>query len=229
MKTELIDTTGIDLEHLDSLWTVGGRLRLLSAQEFRVVPHDQLRVWCGKRGRYGIPTIELIQWLKDRIGERMAIEVGAGNGDLGYHLGIPASDSYVQQHNPSVTSLYTLSGQAPTNPNPLDVVKVDAERAVQIFKPDVVVASWLTRKFVKGVDVDGRAEASVYGPMEEKILKGCAEYIHIGNMGSHSQKTLLSLPHETHYLPWLVSRAQDQSLNVVHIWKNPYYPAGRRN
>lgn len=204
------------------------RLKLLPAEEFRSIPHDQLRVWAGMTARYGFPTLELVEWLKDYIGDRKAIEVASGNADLGYHLGITQTDSYLQQASADVRARMQAAGQLATNPRP-DVLRLDAESAVQKLKPDVVVASWLTRRFIRDVDVRGEAEANAYGPVEEKLIRGCAEYIHIGNMGVHSQKTILGLPHETYYFPWLVSRAADQSLNMIQIWKNPHYPTGRRN
>lgn len=204
-----------------------GRLKLQPAHVYQSVPPQDLCAFCVEQGRYCIPTIELIQWLKERIGDRNAIEVGAGNADLGYHLGIKQTDSYVQQSHQAVNLLMTLTRQEPTRPKP-DVLRLDAESAARGLRPDVVVASWLTRKFIRGVDIEGKAQASIYGPEEEKILKACAEYIHIGNLEVHGQKTLLQLPHETFYFPWLVSRAFNPALNVIHVWKNPYYPEGRR-
>jgi hypothetical protein len=47
-------------------------------------------------------TVELVAWLHDRIAGRKAIEIGAGMGDLGYHLGIPQTDSYAQIEDPAM-------------------------------------------------------------------------------------------------------------------------------
>ncbi len=49
---------------------------------------EDLRGWCHYRARYGIPTLELIQWLKEKIAGRTALEIGAGMGDLGHLLSI---------------------------------------------------------------------------------------------------------------------------------------------
>lgn len=211
----------------DMLLDENGRIKLFPASFYHALPLDAFRAWCSQRARYGIPTEELVCWLKARIAGRKAIEVAAGNGDLGYHLGILQTDSYGQTKDLAASLFYKAFQQVPTRPLS-DVIQMDAERAVQVHKPDVVIASWLTRKFIKGKDIDGEAQASMYGPEEEKILKGCAEYIHIGNLNVHDQKTLLALPHETYHFPWIVSRAADQSLNVIHVWKNPYYPNGTR-
>jgi hypothetical protein len=229
MKAEILEVTHEEVWDLSSrlLDPETGRIKLLPAAEFEGIPRDLFRAWCGQQARYGIPTLELIQWLKERIGDRKAIEVGCGNADIGYYLGITQTDSCLQQ-TPAMRLMYAaMGGQIPTRPRE-DVLPLDAESAVQKLKPDVVVASWLTRRFIKGVDVEGQAEASVYGPEEEKILKGCAEYIHIGNLNVHSQKTLLQIPHEFYQFPWLVSRAADQSMNCIYVWKNSYYPNGRR-
>lgn len=198
-----------------------GRLKLLPASEFRKVPHEQLRGWCQYQGRYGIPTLELVQWLKEQIGEQTAIEIGSGHGDLGYHLGIRQTDSFSQQRRKDVVATYQKHGIPQTAPRS-DVFEIDAENAVQRFKPDVVVASWVTRRFVRGVDCVGDAQAYAHGPVEEKVLRGCKKYIHIGNEFSHDQKTLLQLPHETYRFDWLVSRGADQSRNCIYVWENEW-------
>lgn len=206
------------LADLSARWeTPEGRLKLLPASEFQSVPHDHLRLWCHQTARYGIPTVELIEWLKEEIGGRFAIEVGAGNADLGHLLGITSTDSRIQQ-TPELRAYYALGGQIPTDPPP-DVRSMDAITAIKHYSPQVVVASWLTRKFIVGKDREGKAEASIYGPEEEKIIKRCRVYIHIGNDNVHGQKTILSLPHDTYYFPWLVSRAEDQGKNTIKVWR----------
>lgn len=212
-----IDNPEKIVEDLSNRWLdSNGRIKLLPAAEFRSVPHDHLRVWCARTARYGIPTLELIEWLKEKIGDRSAIEVAAGNGDLGYHLGVPSTDSYIQQTAP-IQLIYATTGQVPTAPTP-DVRKMDALSAINHYKPKVVIASWLTRKFLVGKDKEGKAEASIYGPEEEKIIARCKTYIHVGNTGVHSQKTILKLPHTTYQFPWLVSRGSDPEGNVVWSW-----------
>ena len=74
-----------------------GHIRLLPASEFQTAPPHVVQVWANQTGRYGIVTQELIQWLRSLIGYKNAIEVGSGNGDLWYHLGIMGTDSYMQQ------------------------------------------------------------------------------------------------------------------------------------
>lgn len=207
----------IDVSYLDERWLdENGRIRLLPAEEFRSVPLDHLRIWCHKHARYGIPTLELVEWLREQIDDQMAIEVGAGCGDLGYHLGIIRTDSYIQT-DPKVRSYFFSLGQVPVTPPP-DVIRMDAERAVRKYKPDVVIASWLTRRFVPGRDRQGVSQAFAYGAREEEIVRA-ATYIHIGNRNVHGEKNILSLPHEEYQFDWLVSRARDQSQNVIWVWR----------
>jgi hypothetical protein len=213
---------GFDVEaitaDLSSRWLMpDGHIRLLPAEEFQSVPLDHLRIWCHSTARYGIPTLELIIWLKNRIGTLKALEIGAGNGDLGYHLGITMIDNYHQQ-NPLTQALYHISGQVPTNP-PEEVKKYEAIDAIKKAKPQVVIGSWITRKFIQGRDIQGQSEANVYGPIEEDILKNCRCYIHIGNYNIHRGKTILSKKHSAFTFPWLVSRAEDQQQNVIHVWE----------
>jgi hypothetical protein len=214
----VLNYSPVDIFNLSQEWIdANGRIRLLPASEFQKVPHDLLKVWCHLNARYGIPTLELVEWLKDRIGGRKAIEIGSGNGDLGYHLGIPETDSYCQQF-PEVRAFYQLAGQFPTCPLPA-VKKYEAIAAIKRARPQVVIGSWITRRFIRGVDIEGKSEASAYGPKEEDILKGCQEYIHIGNLNVHSGKTILVKNHESYWFPWLVSRAEDQSKNIIWIWR----------
>lgn len=216
MKFENVTILSIgrsDVAYLDRLLlNEDGRMQLLPAQFYRDLPRDHLRAWAAINARYGIPTLELVNWLKVAIGPRKAIEIGAGCGDLGYHLGIPMTDSYQQVTNPLTVAYYALMGQTPTRP-PADVVKEDAEAAVLARKPDVVVASWVTERFL-----DGSSEGNIHGPVEENIVANCQTYIFIGNEGVHGQKRILSLPHSTFKFPWLVSRSANQTSNVIYTW-----------
>jgi hypothetical protein len=93
---------------------------------------EHLMLWCVKSARYTIPTIELIDFLKARIGNRKAIEIGSGNNDLGWYLGIPQTDSYIQQTE-AMKTLYSALGQVPTSPKP-DVEKLDAIAAIKKYQ-----------------------------------------------------------------------------------------------
>lgn len=178
------------------------------------VQPDLLRVWCNKNARYGVVTRELLDWLLEQINHRTALEIGAGMGDLGSHLGIPMTDSYQQVDNPETKITMQACLQTPTRP-PSNVLKANAQNAVLQFKPAVVIGSWITQHWLPGDE-----EGNMHGPREEQILKNCETYIHIGNENVHGNKRILKLPHETYKFPWLISRAKDPTKNVIWVWHN---------
>jgi hypothetical protein len=118
-----------------------GRLRLLAAADYDAIPADTLRYWCGVNGRYGLPTAELVAWLRDFVGDRHAIEIRSGYGDLAHHLGVRATDSKVQSR-PDVAVLYAAMGAA-TISYPAWVEEIDAVEAVRRHRPAVAIGSWL--------------------------------------------------------------------------------------
>lgn len=209
---DVIPVDDIDRAVLDE----NGRLRAAyPAATFTAFPPAQLRLWCHLRARYALPTLELIKWLRNRIAGRSALEIGAGNADLGYLLGIRETDSGIQQGD--AKAFFLLSGQPPTNPPPT-VRRMDALDAIDKFRPQVVVAAWFTRKFIPGQDREGQAQGSIFGVRDEDIIDRVETYIHIGNEKIHGQKTALRLPHETIKLPGLLSRTSDQATNVIYVW-----------
>lgn len=211
---ERIDVSESDLRMLDILLlNKSGRMRPVPAASLKALPLLHLRAWASQRGRYGFPTAELVAWLKQRIGSRSALEIGAGIGDLGFYLGIPMTDSYQQVTDPATIAYLAMLRQVPTRPLP-EVLKEDAQTAVLNRRPDVVVASWVTQRCLPG-----ETSGNMHGPREEEILKHCGQYIFIGNENIHGDKRIMSLPHETFKFSWLVSRAADQSKNVIYVWK----------
>lgn len=186
-----------------------------TAAELAALPWLALVKWCYKTARYGLVTRELVEWLKEAIGGRKAVEVAAGQGDLGFALGIPMSDMAVQT-TPEMTLLYTLAGQATTSPPP-DVERIHAMQALAKYKPQVVVASWMTQKWVNG-DTEKSIGSSVYGVDECRLIGLVETYIHIGNVSVHHDKRALTLPHKEYAFPWLWSRAQQPELNRIWVW-----------
>jgi hypothetical protein len=99
------------LKRLDEAWLDSdGRVRALPAAAFDVDPYDRF-VWCAARARYGLPTVELVERLREMIGGRRALEVGAGQGDLGRLLGIPMTDS-AQQTTAEMRAYYQMRSPA---------------------------------------------------------------------------------------------------------------------
>jgi hypothetical protein len=201
---------------LPELLRPDGVMALLPSSAFDDLAADDLRLWCHKHGRYGIPTLELVGWLHDLIGERRAIEIGCGHGDLAHHLGIHATDSKVQTR-PDVAAFYAATGQ-PTINYPAWVEEIDAVEAVRRYEPDFAIGSWLTHWIDPALPppVGG---GSVYGLREEMILGLGATYVMLGNLAVHGHKPILSLPHEEHALPFLRSRAFQPELDRVFVWR----------
>ena len=203
-----------DVSYLNSRFLEGsGRLRLLPAAQWQSVPHLHLVQWCYERALYGIPTLELIEWLQGEIAGRKAIEIGSGNGDLGYHLKIKQTDSCIHE---KWRAVYERLGQGHTQPRS-DVLRFDAKGAVARLRPDVVIGSWITRRFVPGID-NAQSRAFADGVDEEALFAKVETYIVIGNTGVHGSKTLLSLPHQVLKFPWLVSRAINPEENAIYVW-----------
>ena len=205
----------IDVDVFDKmLLQPDGKLRLMPAAELLTLSVEALQAWCVQRARYQLVTVELIEWLKPFVVGRKALEIGAGMGDLGHHLGIPMTDSAVQveKKDELLLGIFQLAKQAPTDPPP-DVERIDAEAAVIKYKPEVVIGAWITQKWH-----EGDARGSVYGPEEIRIVRAVDCYIHIGNRKVHCDKRILKLKHKEHRPPGLVSRGFDPSGNIIWSW-----------
>lgn len=192
-----------------------GALRLMPASYYDSLDWNELRIWCHHNARYGLPTVELVEWLKERIGGRSVLEIGAGSGDLCHHLGIRGVDNH-QQTWPDVAIHYALNGQPAIKYGPW-VQNHDAVKAVKMFKPKVVIGSWITH----WIDPDKPMPAgggNMYGVKEAQILELVDEYIMIGNLEVHKAKPIRSLPHEELSLPFVKSRAHNPQLDRIFIW-----------
>ncbi len=112
----------VNIEYLDAIFLdKTGRMKLLDAATICQYPYVHLWLWMQRRGRYGLPTRELVDFLKEKIAGRRVIEIGAGMGDLGFHLGVTMTDSHIQTL-PEMRMLYKLQGAEPIAP-PSDVEK----------------------------------------------------------------------------------------------------------
>jgi len=194
-----------------------GKLKLLPHNFYSGYSSEEIQLFCRELGRYGLPTIELVDFVKSVINGRTAIEIGSGCGDLGYHLGIPMTDSKMQDTE-EIKNIYKQMMQ-PIVPYPADIEKLEGIEAIEKYKPQVVVASWVTQ-WVNPYVWPNR-KGSVYGVMESKILELAETYIFIGNMGSHSDKEIFAnehtFIHNVASIP-ILSRAIDQSKNFMAIW-----------
>lgn len=194
-----------------------GQLEVMPAAFYATWPRQELSIWCVRRGLYCLPTHELVDFLREQIGDRTAIEIGSGNGCLGRSLGIPMTDSR-QQELEHVEARYTQLGQAIVNYGP-DVEKLTALEAVEKYKPQVVVAAWVTHRYDKARP---RYRGNMYGVDEGRMLdkKWVKRYIFVGHEQVHgvqAPKPILGRRHETHRLPFLYSRSPEPR-DVVWIW-----------
>lgn len=193
-----------------------GRIRLLPASFWKSLDPQLVTLWGILATRWGIVTVELVEWLREKIHGRKAIEIGAGAGDLGYHLGIPQTDSYAHAEHPAALARARYIGHPVPRP-PFDVRKIDALKAVQALRPEVVIASWVT-EFGTIPRAGVEDHSCDFGVRETAIVK-LADYILVGNINSHGAKRILELPHEEHKMEWLVSRAFAPEQDRIWCWR----------
>lgn len=191
-----------------------GIIKLQSADFYKTLEYTDLRVWCICRAIYLIPTIELVEWLKDNFNLGLAIEIGAGNNYLYHHLGIKGIDNYSEQI-PAVKLTHELLNQPSTNPPP-EVEKLEAIAAIKKYRPETVITSWMTLKCEDPEDVDAGHK---YAPDENEILDSGVTYIHIGNESIHGDREIMNKPHETYHFDWLVSRGKYPEKNCIYVWQ----------
>jgi len=188
-----------------------GTLPLRTCAEYDAIDPSLLRAACHFYARYCLPTVELIQYLKELIGDQKAIEIGAGCGDLGRHLGIIMTDSFLQERPDIKFRLKAM--EQPAIKYGRDVKSYEASDAIKRFKPDIVIGAWITQW------IDPRApdqgSGSPWGVKEELILHHVKRYIVIGADNVHRDKAIMKYPHQKIPAPFARSRRQD---NFIWIW-----------
>jgi hypothetical protein len=98
------------------------------------------------------------------------------------------------------------------------VQNLDALEAVAQYKPDIVIASWVT-EWIDPYQPPPEQGGNAWGVKEDEILvAGCA-YILIGNQAVHGHKKIMAAPHEEFALPFLRSRASAPQLDRVWVWE----------
>lgn len=215
MNITVIDPAAVRDISVDFL-EKNGQMRVVAAEKYAATTRQERALFGNRHGLYGFLTIELIDHLKNLIGERSAIEIGAGHGGLAKALGITATDSRMQEH-PSVAALYHLTGQ-PTVKYGANVERLDALSAIKRHKPQVVIGCWVTHKYdPKRHEAGGNQD----GIIEEAVIAGCETYIFIGNTQVHENKSIWKLPHTCITPPWLYSRAVNGSPDFIAVWERP--------
>lgn len=201
-------------KNIRSIVMTGREMNILPADVWNSFPWGEMRLLLHETGTYVVPTEELVDYLDRLIGEESAIEICAGNGWIGRELGIPVTDSYQQQDDKTTKLIYQLAKQ-PTIKYPRDVIKLEANKAVDRFKPHTVLACYATHKWRydtmsgndKGVDF-------------QKLLKKVKRLVLVGNTEIHKDNPLMALPHEEIILPGLITRSAHPDQNRVFIWNN---------
>lgn len=190
-----------------------GRPRIMPASYYRAASLDERVAFCVRNGLYCLPTAELVDWLRNKIAGRTAVEIGAGNGVLADALGIPATDSRLQEDS-KIAAVYAAAKQ-PLVVYGEKVERLNAAEAVERYRPRVVIASWVTHRYRAD-----RPEAggSMFGVDEEDIIASCEEYIFIGNSRVHAGKSVWALSHERLEYDWLFSRAFNGSPDFIATW-----------
>jgi len=202
------------LATFDAACLKDGVLQVMPAAYYAAANRNDLSVWCVRRGLYCLPTVELIDWLREQI-DGSAIEIAAGHGAIGRALGIPITDSR-EHENPGMAARYAEMQQGLTICPP-DVEKLTAAQAVEKYRPSVIIGAWATWRY------DERrhwAGGSQYGVDHEKLLAKpfVQRFVHIGHERVHAPMPLRMKPHREHRLPFLWARPLDP-LNVIWTWE----------
>jgi hypothetical protein len=194
----------LDLSELNAKFLDNKRnMRLLFASELHQFGFDKLRLFAHQEAIYQFPTIELISALKSEIGKMSCIEIGAGRGDIGRHLGITMTDSH-QQKEPHFKKLYSELKQ-PTIKYPKDVEKLNYKDAIKKYRPEIVLACWVTHQYNLKRHESGGNETGIDS---DWIMKRVKKLIFVGNTEVHK---FWQIPGYSSYviqfIPGIVSRA----------------------
>jgi len=191
-----------------------GCLRVVDAEVLAQTTREERALFGVRHACYVLPTKELIEHLLRLIDGRKAIEIGAGNGVIARALGIPATDNH-QQTWPEVKAHYEMLKQ-PVICYGDNVEKLSAIEAVEKYKPEVVVAAWVTHQYEPQRHWAGGNENGVD---ESALLARCREYIFIGNEVVHKNKLIWEQPHTKNFHDFLFSRAANGSRDFLATWK----------
>lgn len=191
----------------------GNEMKILPASVWESFTWNEVRLLLHETGTYVVPTEELIDYLDKLIGDVKAIEICAGNGFIGRELGIPVTDSYQQQDDTATKLYYKAFGQ-PAIRYPKDVIKLEANKAVDKFRPHTVLACYATHKWRydtmsgndKGVDF-------------QRLMRRIRRLILVGNTEVHKDNPLMSVPHKEVMLQGLITRSAYPETNRIFIWE----------
>lgn len=191
-----------------------GRLKVMPASFYAETTPDERRLLCSRQGVYSLPTTELIAWLKDFVGGRRAMEIGSGSGAICRALRIRGTDNFMQDR-PDISAIYQGTGQATVKYSP-QVERIAAYDAVRKFKPQVVIAAWVTHLYNPA---EHWREGNQWGVDERDIIENCEAYVFVGNRHTHRNKPIWDLPHTVIEPDWLYSRAMTDAADFIAVWE----------
>ncbi|MBP3212696.1 MAG: hypothetical protein J6M41_09070 [Prevotella sp.] len=228
-KRTVIDPDRVDFGRMAELTTklatgtaLGTIIRPLPFAEIAGDTPDTLNMVMQVLGLYTFPTQELVDWLHAEIDDdpelepHTAIEICCGTGWLGRSLGIPTTDSRLQER-PDIRQSY-LAQMAVSISYPDDVEQLDALAAIHKYEPEYVIASYCTHLYGTGSLKSGNA----FGVDTRWVRSHCRRFYHIGNDDIHSRDPIMQMPHRRLQFPWLVTRGNSAHARV-YVWENKLY------
>lgn len=212
----------VNVDYLDDLFiNQQGLIQAVPAIILEEIPHEHLMIWANDHAVFQIVTCELIEWLKEQIGDKKTLEICAGNGVISRELGIIGVDNRLQEKpyfQKLVTEKYGVSNQLQMTSPPKEIKKYEAIEAIRVFRPEIVVGAFVTGKNTRNEAAKG-ITGNAYGVDMKELFARVKKYIHFGNKNTHLPNPIYELPHSELAYPWLYSRAFDQSLNRIWIWE----------
>lgn len=196
--------------------------QLITPIPFKEIENDTeatLNVVMQALGLYTFPTVELTDWLRGEIDDDLeyephkAIEICCGTGWIGRTLGIPTTDSRMQERE-DVRKAYLAQGAMPIS-YPMDVEPLDAISAIRKYEPEYVIASYCTHLYGTGSLKSGNA----FGVDTRWVRSHCRRFYHIGNDNIHGRDPIMKIPHQRLQFDWLVTRG-DASKARIYVWEN---------
>ena len=210
MKSSILNN--VDIKELESILIQDSKMIPVEYSAIKHFSQEQISLFCHKHAIYQIITTELVEFTKELIGDRKAIEIACGNGCYGRALNIPITDNRMQDWD--TIKLYYRTLNTPTIIYQPDTIEYEANVAVDICKPQVIVASWATQLY------SPTGGGSVYGINEEDLLSKVETYIHVGNENTHSTKQILNThpSYRAYKFEWLISRSMDRDNNIIYVF-----------
>lgn len=194
-----------------------GLLRLLPLAAYEVIPRPLLSYWAMLWGYWILPTVELVAWVREQLGDRPAVEVAAGAGVLGRALGIACIDWNTRRHFPEI-ALITRLAQQRDPARGAHVLDEEAWAAIVQRRPRAVVAAYPVQRVYEG-------DPAVFGGSrcgieEWRIVRSVERYLVLGSAGAIGKRKISRLPHRRVRAPGLVTRCLYPEEEYAWIWDN---------